>query len=325
MPNVAGMTSTNNSLNYLGGLHLFKKRPNALLKLLGALNADGTMTVGNGWRDVENYEFSTNVDYDLPAPAQNVALEGAAAGAASTSQNTQSKNVIQIVQETVEGTYLKDSTPGRYAGLNSDDGSSNPNGLESQKLRKLEKIAQDTNFSFLNGVYNNPVNPVAAALATKGLLVAVTTNKFANGAVLRPVSKLIIQNAYKAMLDNAGMQPSELICMVNTNQMAALNALYEPQFQNNSNLQTVAGVMVRQIMTAFGILNLVLDFDVPQSKIAFVNPDVLQGVSLPHPTKGNLFFEELAKTGSSTKGQFYGQIGLDHGPEWAHAIIEDLS
>jgi hypothetical protein len=47
-------------------------------------------------------------------------------------------------------------------------------------------------------------------------------------------------------------------------------------------------------------------------------------VSLPHPEKGNLFFEELARTGSSVKGQLYGQIGIDHGPEWAHARIFDL-
>ena len=43
------------------------------------------------------------------------------------------------------------------------------------------------------------------------------------------------------------------------------------------------------------------------------------------PGKGNFFLEELAKTGASTKKQIFGQIGLDHGPEWYSAKITHLS
>ena len=42
-------------------------------------------------------------------------------------------------------------------------------------------------------------------------------------------------------------------------------------------------------------------------------------------SKGNFFLEPLARTGAGEKYQIFGQIGLDHGPEWFHAIIEDLS
>ena len=38
----------------------------------------------------------------------------------------------------------------------------------------------------------------------------------------------------------------------------------------------------------------------------------------PVPGKGNFFLEELAKTGAGEKYQLFGQIGLDHGPEWYH-------
>jgi hypothetical protein len=35
--------------------------------------------------------------------------------------------------------------------------------------------------------------------------------------------------------------------------------------------------------------------------------------------------EELAKTGAGTKYQIFGQLGLDHGPEWMHAKITNIN
>jgi hypothetical protein len=325
MPTAAGQTTTNRALNYLGALNLFKRRPNSVLQMIGALNEDGTMTVGNGWRETPQYEFSTTVDYDLPPPSQPARLEGAAAPAADTNQPSQAKNTVQLFTEAVDVSYLKESSRLRISGIAVDDEPNNPSGLAYQIQRKLEKIAQDANFSFLNGVYNLPADPAAAALATRGIRTCITTNAFGNGAVNRPISAAIIQNAYKAMIDNAGVQPDQLLALVNTSQMAAISTLYANQFNNNQNLSSVAGVQVRQVLTAFGILNLVLELDVLQTEMIFVNPSVIQGVSLPHPEKGNLFFEELARTGSSFKGQLYGQMGIDHGPEWAHARIFDLT
>jgi len=48
-------------------------------------------------------------------------------------------------------------------------------------------------------------------------------------------------------------------------------------------------------------------------------------VFLPVPGKGFLFYEELAKSGASEKGQIYGQIGLDHGPEIYHGKLTGLT
>jgi len=84
--------------------------------------------------------------------------------------------------------------------------------------------------------------------------------------------------------------------------------------------------MVRTIYTAFGVLNLVLDLDMPADRIAFVNPAVIQGVYVNVPGKpAGLFYEELARTGASERGQVYGQLGIDHGPEWAHGSLDDLT
>ena len=56
-----------------------------------------------------------------------------------------------------------------------------------------------------------------------------------------------------------------------------------------------------------------------------VNPSVVGPVEQPTPGKGNFFLEELAKQGAGTKYQIFGQIGLDHGPEWFHRKITGLS
>ena len=85
-------------------------------------------------------------------------------------------------------------------------------------------------------------------------------------------------------------------------------------------------------------LIVVTDFNVPEATVrlalgAFlpdgtalvINPRVCGPVEQPTPNKGNFFLEELAKTGAGTKYQIFGQIGLDHGPEWYHAKITGLS
>ena len=41
--------------------------------------------------------------------------------------------------------------------------------------------------------------------------------------------------------------------------------------------------------------------------------------------KHNFFLEPLAKTGAGEKYQLFGQIGLDHGPEWYHGKFTDIS
>ena len=53
--------------------------------------------------------------------------------------------------------------------------------------------------------------------------------------------------------------------------------------------------------------------------ISVVNP-----VALPVPGKGILFYEALSKTGAAEKGQIYGQLGIDYGPEEFHGTITGL-
>lgn len=323
MPDQNGQTTTT-SPNYVGILRQMKKRPNAVLKLIGGLSPDNTVQVGNGWRTETNYQFSTGVDYDLPAPSQTGALEGAVAPQAVTNTSSQGTNVVQLVQEKVDISYLAMSTPGRITGVTTAGMTPAQAAKGAQITRRMEKVAQDINWSFLRGIYQNPVNPSATALKTRGIITSVVTNRLGNAGVARPITKGLLKDLYKAMIDNGGVQPESLYALVNTAQMAAVSALYEDKQITNS--VNEAGIMIRTVYTPFGVLQLVLELDMDQTKIGFVNASVIQGVVVNVPEKPEgLFYEDLAQVGSSKAGQIYGQLGIDHGPEWSHGVLEDLS
>ena len=72
-------------------------------------------------------------------------------------------------------------------------------------------------------------------------------------------------------------------------------------------------------------IKLVLGEFIPDGTALIFNPSYIGPVEQPVPAKGNFFLEELAKVGAGAKYQIFGQIGLDHGPEWFAAKITGLS
>lgn len=64
---------------------------------------------------------------------------------------------------------------------------------------------------------------------------------------------------------------------------------------------------------------------VPADTVALISLGVCRPVFVPVPGKGNLFFEELAKTGAADKAQIYGQMGLDYANEKLHGKITGLA
>lgn len=320
-------TLTTTALNYLGLLYRLGRRSNTLLKIVGGISANDQgdiVQVGAGWRSESNYEFATNLDFNLEAPSQTGRLESGAAPAPGNTTPSQSKNVIQVFHESVDISYLKMSTPGRFTGVQTAGQTPTDTGRAFQINRRLEKIAQDVNYSFLLGAYNNPADPAVDALLTRGLLTAITTNVLANGGTARALTDQLLNDLYKEMIDNAGVQPEAMVALMNTKQMGVISQIYKDQFQTGERM--VGGLMVRTVYTAYGVLNVALELDMPQDQIAYVNADIIEGVYNNVEGKPTgLFYEALAKVGSSEKGQIYGQLGFDHGPEWGHGLLSDLS
>jgi hypothetical protein len=59
--------------------------------------------------------------------------------------------------------------------------------------------------------------------------------------------------------------------------------------------------------------------------VVAIEVSVCAPVFQPVPGKGVLFYEELAKVGAATSGQIFGQIGLDHGPAFAHGVLNNVT
>ena len=126
-----------------------------------------------------------------------------------------------------------------------------------------------------------------------------------------------------AIFDNGG-DVNGMILMCNSFQKAAISALYEGSMQMPDS-RMEAGVNVTRLITDFGDVGIVLSRAMPKDQILLFRRDVVHLVEQPTPGKGNFFFEELAKNGAGKKGEIFGQVGLNYGPEWLHGKITNLT
>ena len=320
MASGAGQTTAAGTVDYLGDLFQTSKRPNALLRMLGGLGN----VVGSKSR-----EFPTGVFYDLSAPSQPARLEGAAAPTAEHREITQATNVVQVFHEAVDVSYLaqSDKTITGVVPLPQGPANGTPNNprtTEWQVERSLEKIAQDANYSFLRGTYANPADPASTALRTRGAHTAITTNvvdQTAGGAIDVTKVRAYIEQLVRTVVAKTGFSIDQSwflfadATMFNNAQAAYEGKLTAPYDRN------IAGLQIQKIITRMGTLNLVLEPDMPADTIDIFNIGAMAVVGLEVPGKGILFEEALSKTGSSDKTQIYGQLGIDHGPEWMHGKL----
>lgn len=313
-----------NVQSLLGELFQSGKRPNTFLRLIGGIQ-------GNVMESASR-EFPVAVLYNLRNPSQAVALEGANAPAATTRTLTQATNVVEIHQEAVSITYLAQSdktvsgvVPIPQAKANGPV--QNPRSEAFQVQTTLDTISQDLNWAFLNGTYQNPADPSGTTLKTRGILTAITTNVVDQsgdvaGNVTAASYKAYVEKTVKTVCLANGFMPDDTwTIMAGANEYNNIQAAYESKTTPPYDRE-IAGLKIRQIYTRFGILNLALDPDMPDAEFGIFNLGVVGPVGLPVPEKGIMFYERLAKTGSAENGQVYGQMGLDHGPEFAHGLCK---
>lgn len=307
---------------YLGQLFQASRRPNNFLKMAGGFNGVATTT---------GKEYPTGLFYDLRTPAQPAILEGADAPAAQYRAVTQATNVVQIFHEAINTTYLAQSDNTISGVVALPQGGMhrpvvNPRDPAWQVMAALETIAQDANYSFLRGTYSNPANPASTAMKTRGLITAVSTNAIDNsGDTVTTAAhyRSQINEAMAALVTSSGFNPDETWTWFgDATQYANIQAAFEGMTGSQMPpSREVAGWSIRTIYTRLGVLNIVLEPDMPADKFLIANMGVVGVVGLPVPGKGILFEEAVAKTGSTDKTQLYGQLGIDHGPEWAHAVV----
>lgn len=302
-------------LNYSGMLFNKGNTRTPLSAIIG-----GRAKTTNHVEFVTGQEYTAGGDGSQPEISENASLTAPAASVVTREQKT---NVTQIFQESVGISYAKQSNMGTLAGVNIANQQANPvNELDFQVAAKIQKINRDIEYTFINGVFNKATSD-ATVNKTRGLIPAITTNVTAMGN--KPLGLWDIADMVKKIY--GANAPTDGLCLwCDAITLFQINA---DAVQNGLTVMPAAreinGIALSSVVTPIGIVYLYLGECLPAGTALLLNLDVIAPVYQPVPGKGNFFLEQLAKVGAGEKYQLFGQIGLDHGPEWYHGKFTGIS
>lgn len=301
-------------LNYSG--MLFNK---------GNTNTPLSSMIGSRAKTTDHAEFAIGQHYTTQGGSQPEISETASLTApdASVVTREQMTNVTQPFHESVGISYIKEASMGELAGINVANQQANPmNELDFQVAAKMAKINADIEYTFIQGTYAKSTSD-ATANKTRGLNSAISTN------VIPMAGKALgiwdLANGLEA-IHGQHMNTSGLVLLCDPTTMFQLNAdavsqgLLVPTADRE-----LGGIAMKAVLTPLGIVYLALGEYLPSGTALLLNIDLIAPVYQPVPGKGNFFLEPLAKTGAGEKYQLFGMLGLDHGPEWAHAKFTGIA
>lgn len=282
--------------------------------------------IGGRAKTTNHVEFVTGQEYTAggagsqPEISETASLTAPDATVVTRDQKT---NVTQIFQESVGISYAKQSNMGTLAGVNIANQQANPvNELDFQVAAKIQKINRDIEYTFINGVFNKATSD-ATVNKTRGLVSAITTNVTAMGS--KPLGLWDIADMVKKIY--GANAPTDGLCLwcdaitlFQVNADAVQNGLTVVPAAREIN-----GIALSSVVTPIGVVYLYLGECLPAGTALLLNLNVIAPVYQPVPGKGNFFLEQLAKVGAGEKYQLFGQIGLDHGPEWYHGKFTGIS
>ena len=282
---------------------------------------------GQNSKVTRGFNFPVAQPWSLTSASQPAITEAASVSSntATTVTRVQDTNTVQIFQETVEVSHAKLSTYGETGPIST---SYTPdlalqgdqpvkNELEFQKMAQMRQIAIDCDYSMLNGAFQEATDASTAA-KMRGIITAATTNTVAAGSAT--LSKALVDQILREMAAN-GAVFENIVCFVNAFQKQKLSDIYGYAPEDRQ----VGGVNIKQIETDFAQIGVVYAPNVPTSTLLMADMNYVAPVFCPVPGKGLLFYEDLAQSAASQKGQIYGQIGLDYGPEEYHGTITGLA
>lgn len=281
--------------------------------------------IGGRAKTTNHVEFVTGQEYTTGGGEQPGISETASLTApdASVVTRTQKTNVTQIFQESVGISYAKQSNMGTLSGLNVAGQQANPiNELDFQVAAKMQKINRDIEFTFIQGTFNKATKD-SEVNKTRGLVEAITTNVTAMSS--KPLGLWDIADMVKKIY--GANAPTDGLCLwcdavtlFQVNADAVQNGLTVVPAAREIN-----GIALSSVVTPIGVVYLYLGECLPAGTALLLDLNVIAPVYQPVPGKGNFFLEPLAKVGAGEKYQLFGQIGLDHGPEWYHGKFTGIS
>jgi len=318
MANTNAAATSWNCPNYTGELYMIGANQTPFLNMVGGLQ-------GGAIRTVSDMQFPLAQPWALEAASQPNITETDSLTAPTpwTYVRGQDVNTCQIYQRQISVSYVKQSVVGQITAdattKLADITGTQPiqNEKDFQIAAHMRQIALNSDYTFLNGTYAQALSAAVAA-RTRGIITACTTNTV--GASSAQLSKALMDQLLRTMAGN-GAEFINPVVFCNAYQKQKLSDIYgyAPQDRN------VGGYNITQIETDFAMLGIVWAPNVPAATLLIADLSVCSPVFLPVPEKGVLFYEELSRTGASEKGQIYGQIGFDYGPEEYHGTITSLA
>lgn len=269
---------------------------------------------------VTGQEYTAGGDGSQPGISETASLNAPEASVVTREQKT---NVTQIFMESVGISYAKQSNMGTLSGINIENQQANPMGeLDFQVAAKIQKVNRDIEYTFINGEFHKATKD-SEANKTRGLVPAITSNVTAMGN--KPLGLWDIADMVKKIY--GANAPTDGLCLwCDAVTLFQINA---DAVQNGLTVVPAAreinGISLSSVITPLGVVYLYLGECLPAGTALLLNLDVIAPVYQPVPGKGNFFLEQLAKTGAGEKYQLFGQIGLDHGPEWYHGKFTGIS
>lgn len=317
--NVSGTGTSFNLPNYAGELFTASPKKTPFLSIIGGMTG-GSLS--------DSFEFTTGQNYELPQAQQPAISEQDSLTAPIAEEITreQKENTCQIFQRSIDISYAKMSQKGKLAGLNIAGQSANPTKEEDWQIEQALKIvAQDVEYSFLNGSYQKATNATTPA-KTRGMIeLTGDTDSTQIDAASAPLTKAMLDSFFKGLVDN-GAYWDNMSIFVNSTLKQVLTNLYANQFNAQMAMQgNKAGMNIVAVETDFGVMNIVYDPFMPTGTLLAADIAHVSPVFCPVENKGILFVEDLAKTGAANKKQIYGQIGLDHGMAYMHGSIINIA
>ena len=312
---MAGEAMSFSVLNYSGMLFNRGNTRTPLSTMIG-----GKLKTTNHVEFVTGQEYTAGGAGSQPSISEEASLTAPAASVVTREQKT---NVTQIFQESVAISYGKMSNMGTLSGVNIANQQANPmNELDFQVAAKMQKIARDIEYTFINGNFQKASSD-SQANKTRDLVEAITTNVTAMSNKALGLWN-IAEMQKKIYEQNAPIQGLVVWCdaitMFQINADAVNNGLTVVPAD-----RTVNGLALSKVVTPLGEVYLYLGECLPSGTAFLLNLDVIAPVGQNTPGYGNFFRELLAKTGAGEKYQIFGQMGLDHGPEWYHGKWTGIS
>ena len=302
--------------NFLGELFILAKNTNPYLELVGGLTGQKLMLVSA-------LEYNEGVYASQNAASQPALTEDQTIAGVSETDFTRSasSNTVQFYQRAVNVSYAKMSVPG-FVTADAVTGLLNvgqPRNVEDEMAFQIQMNLTDImnmyEFVGLRGVYAQQTAHNVAP-KTRGLLPHTTTNVVASTGDLKEDVNTLVRTM---VLNKAPLRQAVILVHAFQKQQISKVWGYAPADRH------IGGLNLKQIETDFGIFPVMYVPNTDPTVLEIAEMSVIKPVACPVPGKGILFYDAKEAPGASVKGQIYGQLGWDNGPEVWHGKLTGLA